>query len=185
MAIDDLLTQLAREAAEAALAEHANRRKPGEPTPTSVYNGGVVLTLMTILTLALCIGFAWLVFNPTAMENDERAIALAFIGAFALVSTLSLWGAVTHRIDWDGDSVRFREFWIEHTLPWSDIVGVAKKSIFPRIRIAFRDGGAFAIYETMHNSRYFMHLIQSRLTSDPPRKDKRRGRRQRARQSRK
>jgi hypothetical protein len=183
--MDDLLSQLAREVAENALADHANRRKPGEPTPTSVRNGRVVLTLMTIFALAPCLGFAWLIFNPTALENDERAIALVLIGAFALASTLSLWGAVTHRIDWDGDSVRFREFWSDRTLPWSEIAGVAKKSLFPRIRIAFRDGGAFAIYETMHNSRYFMHLIQSRLTPGSPGRSKRGERRQRAKKGRK
>lgn len=182
MDVDDLLSQLAREAAtEAAtnaLADHANRRKPG-PAPTSVHNGRVILTLGAIMTVALCLGFAWALLNPGGLENDERTFWLVLSGAFALVSALSLWASFRHRIDWDGESVRFSGLLSGRSMPWSDIVDVAKTSLFPRIRIEFRDGGAFAIYETMHNSRYFMHLILSRLTPEPQDRSKRRRRRQR------
>jgi hypothetical protein len=180
--MDDLLSQLAREAvteaANNALADHANRRGPGDPAPTSVHNGRLVLALGAITTVALCLGFAWLIIDPNALEHDGRGVWLALCGAFALLSALGLWASIRHRIDWDGDRVRFRGFLSERFLPWSDIVGAAKKSYPPRIRIELRDGGAFAIFETMNNSRYFMRLIESRLAPQTPDGGKRRRRRQ-------
>ena len=180
-----LAGRLAREAATDAvtglLARHANRRKPGDPLPTSVHNGGVVLALYTIGSLALCALFAWLVLTPSALQGDGGPVGLAISSFLALASLLALWGAAVHRIDWDRDSVRFRQAFSDRTMPWSDIVGMAEKSYPPRIRIAFRDGGAFAIYETMHNSRHFMRLIESQLNPEGDVGGKRRRRRRRKR----
>lgn len=180
-----LAGRLAREAATDAvtglLATHANRRKPGDPPPTSVHNGAVVLTLYTLGSVALCAIFAWLVLNPSALENDGRTVWLVISTVFALGSLLALWGAAVHRIDWEGDRVRFRHAFGDRTMPWSDIVGIAEKSYPPRIRIAFCDGGAFAIYETMQNSRYFMRLIESQLNPEGDVGGKRKRRRRRGR----
>ena len=180
-----LAGRLAREAAADAvtgsLAAHANGRKPGDPPPASVHNGTVVLTLHAIGSVALCAAFVWLVLSPRALENDGRTVWLVISGVFALGSLLALWSAAVHRIDWNGDGVRFRQPFGDRTAPWSDIVGVAERSYPPRIRIAFRDGGAFAIYETMHNSRYFMRLIESQLNPEGDAGGKRQQRRRRKR----
>jgi len=185
MDANDLLSRLAREAAmtaaESALEQQANRRRPGEPLPTSVYNGWVILNLYAMATVVIIFAFVYHLFNLAALDDSQRVFWLATSGIGAVVSALCLWGAFTHRIDWDRESVRFRELFRDRTLAWDDIIAVAKKSYPPRIRIQFRDGGAFAIYETMHNSRHFMELIQSRLTPDAPGKSKRGGRRQRTR----
>lgn len=187
MDADDLLSQLAREAvseaATNALADHANHRKPGDPPPTSVHNGRVILSLGAVTTAALCLGFVWVLFNPGALENDERALLLMLSGGFALASMFGLWASFRHRIDWDRESVRFSGLLSERSMPWSDIVDIAEKSYPPRIRIAFRDGGAFAIYETMHNSRYFRRLIENRLAPRDTSGGKRQRRRRRGKTS--
>ena len=189
MDANDLLSRLTREAAiiaaENALEQHANRRRPREPLPTSVHNGWVILNLYAMATVAITFAFAYHLFNLGALDNSQRIFWLVASGIGTVTSALCLWGAFTHRIDWDIGSVRFRDLFRDRTLAWGDIIAVAKKSYPPRIRIEFRDGDAFAIYETMHNSRYFMDQIQSRLTPDAPGKSKRGGQRQRARKNRK
>lgn len=173
-------TEAVRDVANSALARYANRRKPGDPIPTSVYCGRLVLTLASLMTAAVCSLFAWLALNPTALVNDARDVWLIILGAFGLATFVALWEAFTHRIDWTAATVRFRRLLYDRTVPWSDIVAIEQTTFFPRIRITFADGKHFAISDVMRHSLYFKRLIESQLTPPPP-EGKRRERRKRGR----
>ncbi|MFT3725922.1 MAG: hypothetical protein QM773_20345 [Hyphomonadaceae bacterium] len=177
-----LVGRLARETVQDAalrgLADHANRRKRGEPEPASVRCSALVLVLCTITTAALLLVLAWLIFNPMALGEDDRIAGFFISAGLAIVALFGLWQAIARRIDWDKISVRFRAWNGQRTMPWSDIVGIEDKSYPPRIRITFRDGKGFTIYETMRGSRYFRYLVEQHVTPQPD-GNKRRRRRQR------
>jgi hypothetical protein len=186
MSLGDIFSSIAgriareavQDAAQRGLADHADRRKPGSPPPTSAHCGRVVLTLTSIMTAALCLAFAWLVLDPSALKDDDRPVWLVISGGLALMALLALWDAFARRIDWNETTVRFRAWNGDRSLPWADIVGVEEKSYPSHIRITFRDGGRFKIHDTMHGSGYFMRLIEGQLTPQSPDGSKRRRRRQ-------
>jgi hypothetical protein len=94
---------------------------------------------------------------------------------------LGSYDALIRRIEWDDRKVRFRRWNSDHTVSWSDIVELQEKSFPPHMRIAFRDGSGFGFSETMNGSRYFMRMLERRLSPKAPEPgNKRRKRRQRA-----
>lgn len=171
------------DATERELAAHANRRRPGEPFPTSAHFGWI----SKLAGVVVCIFFVPLVSLMALVVvtgNHENAwLAFPFLCAVAIWLSLMSYDMFVRRIEWNETEVRFRKWNSDRTLPWDDIVAVQEKTAPTYLRIAFRDGSGFAISETMHGSRHFLAIIVNRL--DPEDRDggKRRRRRQRGKKS--
>ncbi len=185
MDMDELLSQLAREAAteaaEKGLADHVNRERPGEPPPSSVHNGPTLKILGVLASAAmvlLAIATVWSV--AVGQPIDGAWFVVPFFSAIAIWLCLSCYDGFVRRIEWNKTEVRFRKWNGERVMSWSDIIGFEQKSYPPHVRIAFRDGTGFGISETMKGSRYFMRIIERRLGPDAPD-----GKRRKRRQSRK
>ncbi len=183
MDMDELLSQLAREAAseaaENALADHVNRKKLGEPPPNSVHNGPTlkilgVMGCAIITSIAVAAGSSVAVGQPI----DGAWFVVPFFGAVAIWLCLACYDGFVRRIEWTQTEVRFRKWNGERVVSWDDIVGSEQISHPRHVRIAFRDGTAFGISETMKGSRYFLRILERRLGPDLP-DGKRRLRRQR------
>jgi hypothetical protein len=164
------------------LATHANRQRPGDPAPTSVHVGWLSKALGPVLSLlmtALAV-VVWLGILNGAMA-DNVWISAVFFSVIAVLFWLGSYDALIRRIEWDDRKVRFRRWNSDHTVSWSDIVELQEKSFPPHMRIAFRDGSGFGFSETMNGSRYFMRMLERRLSPKAPEPgNKRRKRRQRA-----
>lgn len=182
--LEDFFSQLASgwfaERSERGLAANANRRRPGDPPPTSVKNGPTSITLAVICCVIFCAPFAILVALSIALgELFVTPLMFVLFATLAIMSLIGLWDEATRRIDWDADSVRFRNWNSDRTVPWNDIVGVEEKSWPPHLRVAFRDGKGFRISETMKGSRHFLSLIDNRWSHAPPEGRTKRQRRRR------
>lgn len=159
-----MIRELAGDAAERGLAAHANRRKPGDAAPTSVYVGPILQAANMIVCTGLCLAFGFLAYHSIRLGEPVYSVwLLVASGALASWSLLGLWDGFVRRIDWDGVSVRFRKWNGEYVVAWENIVDVEDKSYPPHVRIAFSDGKGFAISETMNGSRHFRSLIERRL----------------------
>lgn len=183
MDMDDLLSDLAREAvneaAGKAFADHVNRRKPGEPPPSSVHNGPT-LKILGVLACAIMVPLAaatvWTV--AAGQPIDGAWFVVPFFCGVAVWLCFSCYDGFVRRIEWNATEVRFRRWNGERVMSWDDIVGMEQKSYPPHVRIAFRDGTGFGISETMKGSRYFMRILERRLGPEAT-DGKRRQRRQR------
>jgi hypothetical protein len=173
MDMDELLSQLAREAAteaaENALADHVNRRKPGEPPPSSVHTGPT-LTILGVMGCAIITLIAVAAGSSVAVGQpiDGAWFVVPFFSAIAIWMCLSCYDGFVRSIEWNTTDVRFRKWNGERAMSWDDILGFDEKSYPPHVRIAFRDGTGFGISETMKGSRYFLRILERRLGPDLP-----------------
>lgn len=77
-------TEVVAEASARGLAAHANRRKPGDPLPTSVHCGPVLLALNTIGCAIICLAFGVLLFLSIRLGEPVYSVwLLVFLGGLA------------------------------------------------------------------------------------------------------
>lgn len=173
-----IIADYAARRAERAIADHENRELPGEPYPTAVKAGliekiiGVtVCTFMVVLSALV----TWMALAQAPI--DGIGITASVFCAITLFLCMCCYDSFMRRIEWSETHVNFRRLIGTRTMPWSDIIGLEKKSYPRHFRIAFRDGTGFGVFETMRGSRYFMRILGRRLDPDPPAAGKRRRRR--------
>jgi hypothetical protein len=138
------------------MAWWSSRRKPGSPPPTSAYCRGPMLIFMTVgvaLGVALfgLMVYSALIGNPTV----TWLLVLGF-GVFAAAGCVMGWDVYTRRIDWSDTEVRFRKWGRVRTLSWNEIASLNYKAVRQFTRVAFRDGGGFAIPEYLIGGRDFV-----------------------------
>ena len=155
--------------ADRALAAHANGPRADGTAPTSVHFGWIA----RITTLVVCIPMtllAALVIWAATRSNAEDGMWTAALVFGALALWLGYTGSdiFLRRIEWDETQIRFRKPMRTFSVPWEDITSLEEKSHPPHIRIGFRNGDGFAIFESMNDSRYFMRMIERRLGPDAP-----------------
>ncbi len=162
------------------IADHVNKRMPGDPHPVAVYSGWVACAFCVVVSacfVPLALLIAWYVVDVRPLE--QAVIVVPLFGGIAIWMCLITFDTFVRRIEWNETEVRFRKWNSDRIVAWADIVGLEEKWHPPHTRIAFRDGTGFGITEAMRGSRYFMALVERRLDPDGSKGGKRRRRRQR------
>lgn len=175
-----ILAELVIDPVNRFIADHVNRRKPGDPHPVAVYSGWLGCTFCVVVSVffvPLLLLIIW--FVATARPLEQAVMVVPLCGGIAIWMCLTTFDTFVRRIEWTETEVRFRKWNSDRTVAWDEIVGLEEKWHPPHTRIAFRDGSGFGITETMRGSRYFMALVERRLDPDGPEGGKRRRRRQR------
>jgi hypothetical protein len=182
--LSSVITEITTDWARRKHEDHANRHKPGDPPPTVVHAGWLTQLAGPLVTapVAAIAALAWSsILLGNQMENAW--FAALFFSAIAIWLGLGSYDAFVRRIEWTETEVRFRKWNSDRTSAWKDIVGLTEKSHPPHIRIIFRDGISFGVSETMNGSRYFLRIVERRLTPDNTGGGKRRRRRRRRKES--
>lgn len=167
--LSSIFADYARDRMNRGLATHANRRKPGDPHPTSVHTGWISRAgemVACAITVPLAAITVWSIVAGKPIDGAWAAAPI--FGATAVCFCIVLYDGFVRRIEWSETEVLFRKWNGARTVPWSEIIGIEEKSYPPHLRIAFRDGAGFAIDETMHGSRYFMEILDRRLHPEGP-----------------
>jgi hypothetical protein len=185
--LGSIATEFVSDQSERGMAALANRTRPGDPPPRSVRYGWTA-KILSLMVCAIFVPLTMIVALSVVLGQlaDGGWIIAPLFGAIAIWLCIGCFDTFVRRVDLDKPALRFRKWNGVRTASWDDIVSLEEKSHPPHLRIVFRDGEGFGIFETMNGSRYFLSLVRSRITPSPNGSNggKRRRRRRRGRKTR-